>query len=98
MTVTNGRFEWDDNKNFINFEKHGIYFDDVLSVFDDPLFFEIHDEKHSSIDEDRFLGFGRINDMLIITTCFTERERIRLISARKATSSERRLYYEYNKR
>lgn len=54
----------------------------------------MYDFEHS-IEEDRYIAIGKVGDILFVV--FTERkEAIRLISARLATSAERRLYYDQN--
>lgn len=85
--------EWDENKNKINLQKHGICFEDAGLVFGDTARIEYYDEIHS-IDEDRYITIGKVEDVLFVV--FTERPEnnaIRLISARKANARERRLYY-----
>ena len=42
-----GCFEWDENKNILNNEKHGFFFDEVLAIFDDPFFLEAYDRDNS---------------------------------------------------
>ena len=88
------KFEWDDNKNIINKEKHKISFETAAHVFDDPNYIEMFDFEHST-EEDRFIAIGCVGDVLFVV--FTERkETIRLISARLATNKERSLYYDQN--
>ena len=94
MTVINGRFEWDSEKDEINKKKHGFSFSEILDVFDDPFFLERYDTEHSSLEEERFIGLGESGGAVLVMTAYTERERIRLISARFATESERKLYYD----
>lgn len=85
-------FEWDEDKNFINKEKHKISFETASHVFDDPYYIEMYDFEHS-IDEDRYIAIGKVGDILFVV--FTERKQaIRLISARIATEAERSLYYD----
>jgi uncharacterized DUF497 family protein len=63
-------------------------------VFDDEDRIEIFDYEHS-LDEDRYNTIGMVHDILFVV--YTERkERIRMISARIASSEERRIYYDYN--
>ena len=97
MTVIHGKYEWDSDKNEINMRKHGIAFEEILPVFDDPYFYEIYDETHSTASEERYVGVGNVAGMMIVTTVFTERERIRIINARLATALEEELYNEYRK-
>ena len=86
------RFEWDEDKNSINQEKHKISFETAAHVFDDPDYIEMFDFKYS-VNEDRYIAIGRVGDVLFVV--FTERkEAVRLISARLATSAERGLYYD----
>lgn len=85
-------FEWDENKNAINKQKHKISFETAAYVFEDPNYIEMYDFEHS-IEEDRFIAIGMVGDILFVV--FTERkENIRIISARLATDEERRLYYD----
>ena len=100
MTVisTDKRFEWDSDKNEINKEKHGLAFEEILDVFDDPFFLERYDYLHSDATEDRMVGIGSVNGIAIVTIAFTERQRIRLISARLASPKEEKVYYEYYRR
>lgn len=85
-------FEWDEDKNRKNQRKHGISFETAAYVFQDENYIEMYDFEHS-IEEDRYIAIGRVGDVLFVV--FTERkENIRLISARIATESERRLYYD----
>ena len=84
------KFEWDDAKNQINIMKHGMSFESASYVFMDPMRFEIFDDR---FDEDRFVVIGRVGDVVYVV--YTEREdAIRIISARKATIAERRMYYD----
>lgn len=89
------RFEWDENKNQINIDKHGISFEEAMTVFYDPDALVTHDEDHSD-DEDRFLilGISEALHLLIVCHCYREEnETIRIISARKANKTEARQYY-----
>lgn len=86
------QFEWDDEKEQSNVEKHGVDFDTAVKVFFDPNRIEYYDKSHST-DEDRFITIGFAGKLLFVV--YTERkENVRLISARLATSSERRRYYD----
>lgn len=88
------RFEWDEDKNAINKEKHKISFETAVYVFDDPHYIEMFDFEHS-VSEDRYIAIGKVGDVLFVV--FTERkDTVRLISARLATKVERELYYDQN--
>ena len=83
--------EWDDDKNKTNIRKHGISFETAALVFADDNRIEYYDEIHS-IDEDRYIVLGCVHGVLFVV--YTMRgEAARLISARIATSKERRIYY-----
>ncbi|MBI5935286.1 MAG: BrnT family toxin [Chloroflexi bacterium] len=85
-------FEWDDDKAIGNFDKHGVGFEEGATIFNDPLIATIFDPDHSE-NEERFisLGISVQNRLLVVVHTFRE-ERIRLISCRKATNAERKLY------
>lgn len=86
------KFEWDEDKNTINKEKHKISFETAAYVFDDPYYIEMFDFERS-VDEDRYIAIGKVGDIVFVV--FTERkDTIRLISARLATNAERSLYYD----
>ena len=83
--------EWDDAKNEKNFRKHKIYFEDAAYVFLDDNRIDYLDEEHSD-DEERWKVIGRIKNVLAVI--YTERgEKLRLISARKASKDEEDEYY-----
>lgn len=84
-------FEWDDEKNKANREKHKISFESAAYVFFDPNYIEIPDEAHSN-DETRYAVIGFVNKVLFVV-CTNRGEAIRIISARKATAKERSRYY-----
>ncbi len=85
-------FEWDEEKARANFNKHDVSFDEAKTVFDDSLFLIFADEDHS-IEEKRFIILGKSIQSRLLVVSFTEREnRTRIITARKATPSERRNY------
>lgn len=90
-------FEWDENKNRTNIAKHGIDFEQVEVVFDDPFLLVFFDERQE-YGEVREIAMGKMplvtqGQSIIIIVVYTERNGItRLISARKANKKERRLY------
>ena len=87
-------FEWDEDKNRINQRKHGISFDEVISVFSDDLSIIFDDHDHSE-EEERFLiiGMSGIKGICIVSHCYRGAdETIRIISARKATKIEKGFY------
>jgi hypothetical protein len=87
-------FEWDPDKAIGNLAKHGVAFPDAATVFGDPQAITFSDPDHSE-DEDRFLTFGHsIQGNLLIVSHTDRGERTRIISARRATRKERKLYEE----
>jgi uncharacterized DUF497 family protein len=85
-------FEWDPTKEARNLAKHGVSFNEASTVFGDPLAGTILDPQHSG-DEPRFVTIGLSTSRRLITVAHAERgDRIRIISARRATRRERREY------
>ncbi len=87
-------FEWDTSKAASNKRKHGITFEEAKSVFYDDFAIQFFDDENSE-QEDRFLILGRSNQSraLLISHCEKDSGNlIRIISARKATAKERKLY------
>ena len=90
-------FEWDENKNAINKQKHQISFEEAQTVFDDPNAIMIPDTEHSE-EEERFilLGFSNNVKLLVVCHCYRQSDTvIRIISARKATKNEARQYHDF---
>jgi uncharacterized DUF497 family protein len=88
------RFTWDEAKAAENLRKHGVSFEEGCTVFADENARLKHDPEHSQ-QEDRFilLGFSAKLRLLIVCHAYRESDEvIRIISARKATPSERRQY------
>ncbi|MBQ3426094.1 MAG: BrnT family toxin [Clostridia bacterium] len=91
------KFEWDNNKNQINKKKHDVDFDEAKTVFYDVNALVIDDPEHSQ-DEERFIILGMSNkpSLLVVCHCYRQSETvIRIISARKATKTETKQYYEF---
>jgi uncharacterized protein len=88
-------YEWDPRKATRNDRKHGVSFEEAATVFLDPLAVTFDDPDHS-LDEQRFITFGQSNRrrVLVIAHRDVGDERIRIISARKATRGERHGYEE----
>jgi hypothetical protein len=89
------KFEWDEDKNRINFKKHGVSFMEAQTVFSDVFVVLFPDDEHS-YDEERFIAIGEGGKQRLLMVCYCERgndEIIRLISARKANKSEMEIYY-----
>ena len=88
------RFEWDDSKAESNLRAHGVSFREATTVFGDSMSITISDPDHSAA-EMRFIDIGVSHLERLLVVSYTERgNRIRLISARRATRHERRQYEE----
>jgi uncharacterized protein len=90
-TVSNVKYEWDDEKNRRNIRKHGIDFLDVPAMFQNPMVVFLDDRK--DYGEDRWIGIGHLKSVLAVIV-FTEPEddTIRILSARKAMRHEEEIY------
>ena len=90
------KFEWDENKNIINIQKHNVSFEEAMTVFKDRKAVLRYDES-SSESEDRFniIGMSQLSKFLIVCHCYRESDTIiRIISARKPTKTESKYYEE----
>lgn len=93
-------FTWDDRKNRANQKKHGISFETAILVFDDPLNVSAQDREVDG--EPRWRTIGMVNGIHMLLVAHTidldldrsndDEEVIRILSARKATRRERRIY------
>ena len=88
------RFEWDRRKASANRAKHGVTFEEAMTVFPDRLA-RIFDDPDHSRRETREIIIGHSSRQRLLMVCFTERAgSVRIISARRATPSERKDYEE----
>lgn len=86
------KFEWDENKNKKNIERHGIDFKDAYLIFENPLLIKIDTRKEYG--EKRLIGLGLLFEVAVIII-FTKRiNNIRIISIRRANKNERKIYQE----
>ena len=87
-------FDWDTPKAEANIQKHGVSFDEAASVFLDQLAVSGQDPDHS-VGESRYITFGMSSLGRILSVSHTYRSGdIRIISARRVTRNERKLYEE----
>ena len=92
-------FEWDAQKASTNRRKHRVGFEEAKTIFNDPFLISFPDEYHSE-NEQRLISIGASTDGRILLVVHTEESEgsdavlIRVVSARRATASERRLYEE----
>lgn len=93
-TLVETIFEWDPRKAVANRKKHGVPFEEAITVFGDPLSVTVPDPNHSGA-EDRFFTIGISRQQRLVVAWHTDRgDRIRVISARLPTFLERRKYEE----
>ena len=92
LCFSNASFEWDEEKDRINFEKHGIHFKTAVKVFLDPNKLIREDAEHP--EEQRYDILGRVGKILFVVCAFRENYTVRMISARLATKAEK-ARYEY---
>ena len=92
-------FAWDENKNRINHRKHGVSFETAARIFEDPHVISYRDRVVD--DEERWHSIGCAGGIAILLVVHTSEEQhgeeeIRIISARKASPSERALYESHH--
>jgi uncharacterized DUF497 family protein len=93
VSATDYEFDWDENKAAINLGKHGVDFQEAMTVILDPLAMTFFDTEHSQ-DEERWISVGRSSEgALLLVHTFTatgpSSALVRIISARAATRNER---------
>lgn len=91
------QFEWNQRKAAINVRKHGVAFTDAIAVFSDPLARIFPDPDHSETEQrELVVGYDKSARLLLIS--FVERHgNVRIISARRATTTEARAHEKYLK-
>ncbi len=92
-------FEWDDEKAALNFAKHGVSFGLAREVWNDPLYVVLPDRVEE--DEQRWHAIGMIGPVVVPVVVHShpkpdDEDRVRIISARKATTHERKRYEQEN--
>ncbi len=93
------KFEWDINKAALNIKNHGISFDEAKEAFFDDFALDVYDVSHSDFTEQRFQLLGlTVKDVLLVVYTVRYEEIYRIISARKATKSEEKSYWEERKK
>jgi uncharacterized DUF497 family protein len=87
-------FEWDPEKDRQNRVKHGISFDEARTIFDGPTLTAEDDGDYGEVRE---RTYGLLRGVVVVCVVHTLRgDRIRIISARKATAAERTLFNAHN--
>lgn len=95
--MDNINFEWNEKENQINQRKHGINFEEAKTVFFDDNAILFDDPEHS-MEEERFLilGISKNENLCIVSHCYRLGDNIiRIISARKATKNETKIYNQF---
>ena len=91
-------FSWDQQKNQMNFKKHGIRFEEAVLIFEGVHFTRVDSRDYyneQGQSEIREITIGTLRGGVVLVVCHTNRNsQTRIISARKATSKERRRYNE----
>lgn len=85
-------FEWDEAKRIANLRKHGIDFLDVAIVFDGDTL--IAEDDRYDYGEQRFVTFGLLRGLVVAVVHTDRQDSIRIISVRKATKYEQKVYFE----
>ena len=90
------KFEWDQEKEKRNIQKHGVSFEQASYIFADPYALNKYDDEHSQ-EEDRWLMLGKsLNEVILVVVHTFQNEDgvelVRIISARKATVKEQKAY------
>lgn len=90
------QFEWDEVKALSNVRKHGVSFEEAVTIFQDPFLIAFFDEYHSDY-EDRFISIGISERQRLLLVVHADRDKniIRIISARSATKKERETYEQH---
>ena len=86
------RFTWDETKRKSNISRHGFDFVDAEKVFSGVTF--TFEDKRFAYGEQRFITIGMLNDLIVVIAHTEIEEEIRIISMRKATKNEQKIYIE----
>ncbi len=85
-------FEWNENKRTLNIQKHGIDFSELRESFNKPMVTKIDSRK--DYGETRWIALGDMKGLVVVFVYIEKNNEIRLISARKATKNEQKIYYK----
>ncbi len=88
------KFEWDPKKAITNQHKHRISFEEAITAFDDPFALIEGDPRHASESRDRLIGEAEPGVIVVVYTIRKSGAVYRIISARRASKRERRIYEE----
>jgi len=86
------KFNWDDDKNHKNVEKHGLHFQDAELIFSGKII-SFKDDRHD-YGEDRYISLGELKNRVIVVVHTQRGLIVRIISMRKANERERKIYFK----
>ena len=87
-------YEWDATKAKVNLRDHRVSFEEAVTLFLDPLAITYRDPDHSG-EEEREITIGHsVKERILFISHCQRGDRVRIISARKATRKERKQYEE----
>ena len=86
------RFIWNETKRKANLKKHGLDFADAEQIFSGPVV--LFEDKRNSYGEQRMIGIGLLDVMVVVVVHVESDDSVRIISMRKAESDETDLYYQ----
>ena len=91
------QYEWDGTKDQENIGKHGISFAEAVEIFDGPMLTKV--DERFEYDEMREISMGFLGDVVVLNVVHTDRAGVtRIISARRATKTERTQFHAHLKR
>jgi hypothetical protein len=93
--INDDDFEWDDAKNAADYAKHGVWFERARLVFADAFAVGAYDDRED-YGEDRFTIAGMVEGTLLFVACAEHGDRVRIITARRATKHEQDDYFQQN--
>lgn len=85
-------FEWDENKNISNIEKHHIDFNDGINIFRNPLI--LKEDRRNDYGEKRWIAIGNLSEIIVVAVYTIRNDNIRIISIRIANQNEKQKYHE----
>ena len=89
------KFEWDEQKNTANIQKHGISFEQAQTIFDRTILSHIDDRFDYRETRELSFGVAADGDAVLAVAHTLRGEKVRIISARHASAKERGFYYAY---
>jgi uncharacterized DUF497 family protein len=92
MSLKIMEFEWDNNKNKSNLDKHGLNFEDTKFIFESQTI-TFKDERED-YGEDRFITLGTLEGRVVVVVHTQRNYLVRIISMRKANEREKKIYFE----